>query len=77
MSVGTPFADGAGANGHASNSWQCKLTSQHELAIWQPAWPTGIIQVSIKSNMADETGQGAVRRERAQELQGVSTYRSS
>lgn len=63
MSVGTPFADNAGADGYASNQWQCKLTSQHELAIWQPAWPTVIIQVSIESNKADETDQGAVWRE--------------
>lgn len=31
-----------------------KLTSQHELAIWQPAWPTREAQESVGIQSTDE-----------------------
>ena len=46
-----PFADSVGDKGDERHHHRLLLTSQHELAIWQPAWPTKSTKVSIHGQL--------------------------
>jgi hypothetical protein len=66
-----PFAAETRARSYGAKN-VARLTSQHELAIWQPAWPTvRVVSVStlLAGGVPTKGGQGAWARS--------GTYRSS
>ena len=47
--------------GEQSHSGQCIITSQHELAIWQPAWPTAVKRESLVTTRPAIRARGAIQ----------------